>query len=115
MVDSLRQVGKNQSSSERRYSISSRALTAEHLAASVRSHGGVENRLHWVLDVSFGEDASTVRKDKSPQNLSLLRKIVLNLIRLGAADKSKTSLRLKRKHATLDDDVRLRTLGLTPL
>jgi len=82
---------------------------------SVRSHWGVENRLHWVLDVSFGEDASTVRKDNAPQNLSLLKKIVLNLIRLDAADKTKTSLRRTRKRAAWDDDVRLRILGLTPL
>jgi len=45
-------------------------LTAEHLATAVRAHWGIENRLHWVLDVSFGEDASTVRKDNAPQNCS---------------------------------------------
>jgi len=115
LVDSLRQVGDKESSFERRYYISSRELTAEQLAASVRSHWGVENRLHWVLDVSFGEDASPVRKDNAPQNLSLLKKIVLNLIRLDTADETKTSLRLKRKRAAWDDDVRLRILGLKPL
>ena len=115
LVDSLRQVGDKESSFERRYYISSRELTAEQLAASVRSHWGVENRLHWVLDVSFGEDASAVRKDNAPQNLSLLKKIVLNLIRLDTADETKTSLRLKRKRAAWDDDVRLRILGLKPL
>lgn len=52
-----------------------------------------------ILDVSFGEDASTVRKDNAPQNLSLLKKIVLNLIRLDITDKTKASLRLKRKGA----------------
>lgn len=41
------------------------------------------HRLHWVLDVTFDEDASTVRKDNAPQNFSLLKKIVLNLLRLG--------------------------------
>jgi predicted transposase YbfD/YdcC len=46
----------------------------------VRAHWGIENRLHWVLDVGFGEDASTVRKDYAPQNLSLLKKMVLNLV-----------------------------------
>ena len=72
----------------------------------------IENRLHWVLDVSFGEDGSTVRKDNAPQNLSLLKKRVLNLIRLDATDKTKTSLRLKRKIAAWDDSVRVRILGL---
>ncbi|TLD46377.1 MAG: hypothetical protein FAZ92_01325 [Accumulibacter sp.] len=81
----------------------------------MRSHWGIENRLHWVLDVSFGEDANPVRKDNAPQNLSLLKKIVLNLIRLDATDKTKTSLRLRRKRAAWDDDARLRILGLRPL
>jgi predicted transposase YbfD/YdcC len=112
-VDSLRKVGDHESKLERRYYISSRELTAEQLAAAVRGHWGIENRLHWVLDVSFGEDASTVRKDNAPQNLSLLKKIVLNLIRLDTADKTKTSLRLKRKRAAWTDDVRMRILGFT--
>jgi hypothetical protein len=81
----------------------------------VRAHWGIENRLHWVLDVSFGKDASTVRKDNAPQNLSLLKKIVLNLIRLDTADKTKTSLRLTRKCAAWKDDVRMRILGFTSL
>jgi predicted transposase YbfD/YdcC len=114
-VDSLRQIGDQESGFDRRHYISSRELTAEQLAAAVRSHWGVENRLHWVLDVTFGEDASLVRKDNAPQNLSLLKKIVLNLIRLDATDNTKTSLRLKRKRAAWDDDARLRILGLRPL
>jgi len=114
-IDSLRQVGDKQSPLERRYTISSRALSAEELAAAVRAHWGIENRLHWVLDVSFGEDASTIRKDNAPQNLSLLKKIVLNLIRQDTTNKTKrkTSLRLKRKSAAWDDDIRMNMLGLT--
>jgi len=82
---------------------------------AVRGHWAVENRLHWVLDVSFGEDASTVRKDNAPQNLSLLKKIVLNLIRLDTTDQKKTSLRLKRKAAAWDDDFRVKIMGLIRL
>ena len=91
-------------------------MSAEQLAAAVRAHWGIENRLHWVLDVSFGEDASTIRKDNAPQNLSLLKKIVLNLIRQNTTNKTKpkTSLRLKRKSAAWDDDIRMNMLGLTP-
>jgi len=114
-IDSIRKVGDKESGLERRYYISSRDLSAEHLAAAVRAHWGIENRLHWVLDVSFGEDGSTIRKDNAPQNLSLLKKIVLNLIRLDTTDKTKASLRLKRKGAAWDDDVRMNMLGLTPL
>jgi hypothetical protein len=71
------------------------------------------HRLHWVLDVSFGEDASTVRKDNTPQNLSLLKKIVLNLIRLDTTDTTKCSVRMKRKRAAWDDGIREKILGLT--
>ena len=51
-----------------------RDLDGEALGRAVRAHWGIENRLHWVLDVGFGEDASTVRKDYAPQNLSLLKR-----------------------------------------
>ena len=114
-IDSIRKVGDHESGLERRYYISSRALSAEQLATAVRAHWGIENRLHWVLDVSFGEDGSTIRKDNAPQNLSLLKKIVLNLIRLDTTGKTKASLRLRRKQAAWDDDVRMNMLGLTPL
>ena len=59
--------------------------------------------------------ASTLRKDNAPQNLSVLRKIVLNLIRLDTTDKSKARLRLERKGAAWDDEVRMNMPGLTPL
>jgi len=111
----LRKVGDEESNFERRYYISSRELTAEQLAVAVRGHWAVENRLHWVLDVSFGEDASTVRKDNAPQNLSLLKKIVLNLIRLDTTEQKKTSLRLKPKAAAWDDDFRVKIMGLVRL
>ena len=78
----------------------------------MRAHWGVENQLHWVLDVSFSEDASTVAKDNAPQNLSMLRKIALNIIRADKTSTRKSSLRLKRKGAAWDDEVRERMLGL---
>jgi hypothetical protein len=68
-----------------------------------------------MLDVSFGEDASTVRQDHAPQNLSLLKKIVLNLIRLDTTAQKKTSLRLKHKAATWDDDFRVKIMSLIRL
>jgi predicted transposase YbfD/YdcC len=114
-IDSIRKVGDKESDLERRYYISSRALNAEQLTTAVRAHWGIENRLHWVLDVSFGEDGSTIRKDNAPQNLSLLKKIVLNLIRLDTTAKAKASLRLRRKQAAWDDDVRMNMLGLNYL
>ena len=98
-----------------RLTISSRQLSAEELSQTVRAHWEIENKLHWMLDVCFGEDDCMVRKDNAPQNLSLLKKVVLNLIRADKTDAGKTSLRLKRKRAAWDDDVRMRMLGLQPL
>jgi predicted transposase YbfD/YdcC len=114
-IDSMRIVKGKASELEQRYYISSRALDAEQLAHAVRSHWSVENQLHWVLDVCFGEDASPARRDNAPQNLSLLKKIVLNLIRLDKTEQRKGSLRLKRKRAAWDDDLRMNMLGLQPL
>ena len=111
-VVSQRIVGKKVCELEERYYISSRDLSAQELAQSVRSHWGIENRLHWMLDVCFGEDASMVRKDNAPQNLSLLKKIVLNLIRTDTTDAVKSSLRQKRKRAAWDDDIRMNMLGI---
>lgn len=62
----------------------------------------------------MGEDGSTVRKDNAPQNLSLLKKIVRNLIRLDTTAPVMCSLRMKRKRAAWDDDVRMNMLGLKP-
>ncbi len=114
-VDSFRVVGGKPSRLEQRYYLSSRDLTAEEFATAVRAHWAIENKLHWMLDVSFGEDGCQVRKDNAPQNLSLLKKIVLNLIRVDATDKVKTSLRQKRKRAAWDDDIRMNMLRLKPL
>ncbi|MHB1371288.1 MAG: ISAs1 family transposase, partial [Pseudomonadaceae bacterium] len=79
MVESLRKVGDKESAPERRYYISSRMLPAEAFASAVRAHWGIENRVHWMLDVNFREDAATVRKDHAADNLSRLKRIVLNL------------------------------------
>ena len=114
-VDSFRVVGGKPSELEQRFYISSRDLTAEEMALAVRAHWRIENPLHWMLDVNFGEDGCQVRKDNAPQNLSLLKKIVLNLIRTDTTDNVKTSLRQKRKRAAWDDHIRMRMLGLCPL
>ncbi len=114
-VVSQRIVGDKVAKLEERYYISSRVLSAKELAEAVRAHWGIENRLHWMLDVCFGEDDCMVRKDNAPQNLSLLKKIVLNLIRMDTTDTVKTSARQKRKRAAWDDDIRMAMLGIKPL
>ncbi len=114
-IVSQRVVGHKVAEAEWRYSISSSEMSAADLARSARAHWGIENRLHRVLDVTFGEDASQIREDHAPQNFSLLKKIVLNMLRLETTCKAKTSLRQKRKLAAWDDDIRTAILGIQPL
>ena len=65
---------------ERRYFISSLPANAEQIAQAVRSHGAIENSLHWVLDVTLREEDSRVRKDHAPENMAMVRHIILNLL-----------------------------------
>jgi predicted transposase YbfD/YdcC len=80
MVEAQRCVGE-QVSIERRYYLLSLPGEARAFGAAVRSHRGVENDLHWVLDIAFQEDASRVRKDHSQQNFVVLRHMALNLLK----------------------------------
>ena len=116
-VESLRIVGGKPSDLERRYYISSRLLTTETFAKAVRGHWGIENRLHWMLDVNFSEDAATVRKDFAADNLTRLKKIVLNVLRLETATAvlGKLSLAKKRKLAAWDYSFRMAILGIKPI
>jgi predicted transposase YbfD/YdcC len=89
-----------QNSCEKHYYISSRKLSAKRFLRVVRGHWGIENSLHWVLDVVFGEDRSRVRKDHGPENLGLLRRLVLSILK---ADPSPGSVHGKRQVAGWDD------------
>jgi predicted transposase YbfD/YdcC len=84
MVEATRQIGA-QESLERRYDISSLPGTtntdAKRLNGVIRTHWEIENRVHWVLDVAMGEDTNRARKGESAQNLALIRKLALNLLR----------------------------------
>jgi predicted transposase YbfD/YdcC len=85
---------------ETAYFISSLPPVAARILEATRSHWTVENCCHWVLDVTFGDDASRIRKDNSPQNMALLRTIALNILK---QDTSSASLKQKRYRAALDD------------
>ena len=93
---------------EVRYYLSSLSPDAKRLAAAVRGHWGIENSLHWVLDVSFDEDRSRIQKDHGPANFALLRRIAVNLIQ---RDTSKGSVRKKRKRAAWNEDALLTILA----
>ena len=99
-ITASRQQGGH-TSVESRYYLLSQAFTPERFNHMVREHWGIENRLHWVLDVVFNEDQSRNRKDHCPDNLALLRKLALNLARL---EPSKGSIRGKLKRAGWDND-----------
>jgi len=85
-----------------RYFLLSRQYTATALLAIVRAHWGIENTLHWTLDVVMDEDLARNRKDYGPENLAVLRRMALNIAR--AHPDTKTSLRLKIKRAGWDDN-----------
>ena len=99
---------------EARYYISLAQLDPNALALAVRRHWAIENDLHWRLDVTLGEDACTVRRDNAPQNLSILRRLILSLLKQDTAH-PKRSLRLRRKAAGWDDNERMRVLGIQAL
>jgi len=97
-ISSIREVRGKQETSDR-YFISSLPCNAKQIAHAVRTHWGVENSLHWRLDVVFNEDSSRIRKDHAPENMALIRRMAINLIkpRLPA----KTSVRQARRRMGL--------------
>jgi predicted transposase YbfD/YdcC len=81
---------------ETRYFVSSRALSAAEAAAAVREHWAIENRLHWVLDVTFADDQSRIRKGHGARNMATVRHFALNLVRTAT---DKRSIKSRRKLA----------------
>jgi predicted transposase YbfD/YdcC len=86
---------------ETAFHLASAPLSAERFGHVTRAHWGIENSLHWVLDVVMNEDNARNRKDNGPKNLAVLRHIALNIVR---KEKSKGSMRVKFKRAGWADD-----------
>jgi len=99
-IEAERRIGKKVTK-ETRYFISSLKGSAKQLAEAARKHWGIENSLHWVLDVTMNEDRSRVRKDHAPENLALLRRLALNLIK--KTKRPKASVRGSIKKAGWDN------------
>lgn len=109
MVEAVREIN-GVASTERRYYISSRLANAERMGMAVRGHWGVENSLHWSLDVVFGEDQARMREGNSAENFSILRRIALNLFRQDTAVKA--GIKNRRLLACCDDAYRQQLLGI---
>jgi predicted transposase YbfD/YdcC len=112
VVGSVCEIG-DQTSAERRYSLSSLALDGKTFALAVRSHWGVENQLHWVLDVVFGEAQSRARTGHAADNRATLRRWVLNLLKADTR-KTKSSIKGRIKPAGWDHHYLLHLLALNP-
>ena len=109
-VESIRIIG-TQTSTECRYFLCS-FPQRDQFAATVRGHWGIENQQHWVLDVQFGEDACRTRKNHSAENLALVRRMALNLLRSNGLPRG--SIRRRKRRAVLNEEYRLRLLCGTP-
>jgi predicted transposase YbfD/YdcC len=100
MIQTERQLG-DQTTVSRRYFISSLKSDAERLLQAVRGHWGIENKVHWVLDIAFREDDCRIRKGYGAENFAVLRHIALNLLRRETS--AKRSIKGKRMKAALDE------------
>lgn len=108
MIESVRQIGET-SSRETRFFLTSLKADAKEFARAARNHWAVENNLHWVLDVCFGEDQCRARAGHAAQNLAILRQIALNTLKRD--DSKDTAIKGRRKSAGWNDAYLLKLLG----
>jgi len=111
VVESTREIN-GQASVERRYYLSSLGPDVQTFARAVRGHWGIENKLHWVMDVCFGEDQSRARAGFAAENLATLRRLALNMLKREKT--RKRSIRGKKLDASWDHSYLLRLLGVDP-
>lgn len=109
LITSERRIGE-EISIQSRYFISSLPPQAEKLLSAVRSHWGIENSLHWQLDITFDEDHSRIRKDNAPQNIAVIRQLALNLLKKEKT--AKGGLQSKRLQAGWDEKYLLKVLSV---
>jgi predicted transposase YbfD/YdcC len=111
VVESIRDIN-GQVTTERRYYLSSLPLDIECFSRAVRSHWGVENNVHWHMDVTFAEDQSRARTGFAAENLATLRRLALNLLKRDTT--KKRGIRGKQKNAGWNHRYLLHLLGIDP-
>lgn len=109
MIEAERRIEGQPTSRERRYYLLSLDGDVQRFATAVRSHWGIENQLHWFLDVAFDEDQSRIRSGHALENMTLMRKIALNL--LAKEDSVKVGKKAKRLKAGWNNDYLLKVLA----
>jgi len=109
MVESIREL-EGKTTIERRYYLSSLSLGIETFARAVRSHWGVENKVHWTMDVCFREDQSRARTGHAAENLATLRRLALNLLK--SEKTKKRGIRGKQLNASWDRAYLLKLLDV---
>ncbi len=100
-IESTRDI-KGKVSIEKRYYISSHHAQPDVVSNAVRQHWGVENKLHWVLDICFGDDQSRIRKGNAPRNMAVIKKTAINLLQIIKKERPRVSLKRMRKLAGWD-------------
>lgn len=108
-VASSREMPGGERTEERRYYLSSMSASAVEIGGAVRAHWGIENSLHWSLDVTFREDWARHRKGYSGENMSFIRRMAMNLLK--KEQSSKLSLRRKRLKATWSNEYILKLIS----
>ena len=110
-IESKRTI-KGRESFEKRYYISSLNKDPKSILHAVRDHWGIENKLHWVLDVSFNDDQSRIRKGNAPQNILLIKKTALNLLQMFKQTMPRITIKRIRKAVGWDDDFFISVLSV---
>lgn len=108
MIESVRESEAKVEESTRYYISSSKEKSAEYFNKLVREHWGIENKLHWFLDVVFSEDASRARTGNAPLNLNILRKLALQRVKKMP---EKNSMQKKRYRASLNNEYLRKIVG----
>jgi len=109
MVESVRQID-DQTTTERRFYLTSLKADAREFARAVRGHWSIENNLHWILDVCFAEDQCRIRTNYAAQNMAVLRHITLNLLKSDTT--KKRGIKSKQKNAAWDNAYLLHLLKI---